>query len=495
MPKPSRAYISELLQAQGFATFALGKWHQVPAEEMSTAGPYTRWPVGRGFDRYYGFLGAETDQFSPDLVYDNHYIEPPKTAEEGYHLTEDLTDQAIAFLRDLRSADPAKPFFMYFCPGATHAPHQAPREWIAKYQGQFDAGWDAYREETHQRQLELGILPPGTELSPRPDWVKAWDMLSADEKKLYAHMMEIFAGFLGHTDFHVGRLVEALDKLGDLENTLVIVVSDNGASAEGGYFGSFNENLIFNGVPDTFEENFKRIDELGSPNSYGHYPTGWTMAGNTPFKRWKRNVFNGGIADPMILSWPAGIQARGEIRHQYTHAIDVPATILDLLNIEPPAMFNGVPQEAIAGASFKSTFEDPQAEEVRALQYYELYGSRAAVPGWLESGHLPSPFPASRPTAPAIPSCHSRRIVGSCTTWPPTSAECHDLAAQEPERLQTMIGLWFAEAGKYDVFPIHAVQRKAQRPKPAADRRGVRLLARHHPCRQRSCGQRPHATV
>jgi arylsulfatase len=358
---------------------------------------------------------------------------------------------------------------MYFCPGATHAPHQAPREWIEKYQGKFDAGWDAYREETHQRQLESGILPPGTELSPRPDWVKAWDTLSTDEKKLYAHMMEIFAGFLGHTDFHIGRLVQALDRLGDLENTLVIVVSDNGASGEGGYFGSFNENLIFNGVPDTFEENFKRIDELGGPNSYGHYPTGWTMAGNTPFKRWKRNVFNGGIADPMILSWPAGIQARGEIRAQYTHAIDVPATILDILNLEPPAMFNGVPQEAIAGTSFKATFENPQAEEVRALQYYELYGSRALyMDGWKAVTFHPVPgVPSDGPGDPNVPFTQDKWELYDTTK---DFAEVHDLAAQEPDRLQMMIGLWFAEAGKYDVFPIHAYQRKAQRPKPAGKR-------------------------
>ncbi len=469
MPKPSRAYISELLQAKGFATFALGKWHQVPAEEMSTAGPYTRWPVGKGFDRYYGFLGAETDQFSPDLVYDNHYVEPPKTEEEGYHLTEDLTDKAIAFIRDLRSADASKPFFMYFCPGATHAPHQAPREWIERYKGKFDAGWDVYREETHRRQLELGVLPPGADLSPRPDWVKAWDSLDEDEKKLYARMMEIFAGFLGHADYHIGRLIQTLEKLGDLDNTLIVFVSDNGASGEGGYFGSFNENLIFNGVPDTFEENFKRIDDLGGPNSYGHFPTGWTMAGNTPFKRWKRNVFNGGIADPLIVAWPKGIAARGEIRRQYSHAIDVPATILDILGVEPPTLFNGVPQEAMAGVSIRSTFDDPQAPEVRTRQYYELYGSRALyLDGWKAVTFHPVPgVPSDGPGDPNLPFTQDKWELYNVAQ---DFAEVHDLAEQEPERLQMMINLWFAEAGKYDVFPIHAYQRKAQRPKPAGDR-------------------------
>ena len=465
MPKASRAYIPQILQAKGFTTFALGKWHQCPAEEMSTAGPYTRWPTQKGFDRYYGFLGAETDQFSPDLVYDNHYVDPPKTPEEGYHLTEDITDKAIGFLRDLRSADPTKPFFMYFCPGAMHAPHQAPREWIEKYQGKFDAGWDAYREETHKRQLEMGIIPANTELSARPDWVRAWDTLNADEKKLYAHMMEIFAGFLSHTDFHIGRLIAAMDKLGDLDNTLIMVVSDNGASGEGGYFGSFNENLIFNGVPDSFEENFKRIDELGGPNSYGHYPTGWTMAGNTPFKRWKRNAFNGGIADPCIVSWRNGIAARGEIRNHYSHAIDLPATILDILAIEPPTMFNGIPQEAIAGKSIRSTFETAQAKEVRAMQYYEVYGSRALyMNGWKAVTFHPVPgVPSDGPGDPDMPFMQDKWELYNVAQ---DFSEVHDLAEKEPDRLQMMIGMWFAEAGKYDVFPIHAYQAKAQRPKP-----------------------------
>jgi arylsulfatase A-like enzyme len=423
MPKPSRAYISELLQAQGFATFALGKWHQVPAEEMSTAGPYTRWPVGKGFDRYYGFLGAETDQFSPDLVYDNHYIEPPKTAEEGYHLTEDLTDQAIAFLRDLRSADPAKPFFMYFCPGATHAPHQAPREWIEKYQSKFDAGWDAYREETHQRQLKSGILPPGTELSPRPDWVKAWDTLSADEKKLYAHMMEIFAGFLGHTDFHIGRLVQALDKLGDLENTLVIVVSDNGASGEGGYFGSFNENLIFNGVPDTFEENFKRIDELGGPNSYGHYPTGWTMAGNTPFKRWKRNVFNGGIADPMIRRGPPASRraARSATSTRTRSMCRQPYWTCSTSN-RPPC------STACRKKPSRGPVSNPRLMTRRPRKYARCSTTsctaraRCTRIGGKWSRFIPCPVcPAM---ARAIPICHSRKTNGNCMTPPRISPKC-----------------------------------------------------------------------
>jgi arylsulfatase len=468
IPKRSRGYLPEILHEHGFASYALGKWHQVPAEEMSMAGPFDRWPLGRGFDRFYGFLGAETDQFHPDLVYDNHYVEAPEKA--GYHVTEDLVDKAISFLRDLRSADKKKPFFLYFCPGAVHAPHQAPQAWIEKYKGKFDAGWDAYREETHRQQLEMGIIPPGTELSPRHDKVQAWDALSADEQRLYARMMEVFAGFLSHTDFHVGRLLDALKTLGDFDNTIIMLVSDNGASGEGGFFGSFNENLIFNGVPDTFEQNFKHLDELGSAKTYNHYPTGWTNAGNTPFKRWKRNVFNGGIADPLIVSWPKGIAASGEVRHQYTHAIDLMPTVLEVLGIEPPLMLNGVPQEEIAGRSIRSTFDDAGAAEVRTTQYFECYGSRAIYhDGWKAVTFHPIPgIPADGDGNPYAPFTQNKWELYHVAE---DFSESHDLAAQEPERLQMMIGLWFAEAGKYDVFPMHASQRKGARPKAHSEQK------------------------
>ena len=387
VPKPSRGYISEILHEQGFATYALGKWHQVPAEEMTMAGPFDRWPLGRGFDRFYGFLGAETDQYHPDLVYDNHYVEPP--AEEGYHLTADLADQAIAFLRDLRSADPTKPFFMYFCTGAQHAPHQVPSEWTAKYSGKFDAGWDAYREAAHQRQLELGLIPPGTELSPRHEMVKAWEAMSADEQRLYARMMEVFAGFLTHTDYHIGRLIQALKALGDLDNTLIMLVSDNGASGEGGFFGSFNENLIFNGVPDTLEQNLRHYDDLGSEKTYNHYPTGWTNAGNTPFKRWKRNVHNGGVADPCIVSWPQGIAARGEIRHQYMHAIDVMPTLLGCARRRTAAHVT----RRAAGRDRRRQFQSNLHRAASAGNPHPAILRMLRLPRdllrWLESRHVP----------------------------------------------------------------------------------------------------------
>jgi len=462
---PSRAFLSEVLHEKGYINFALGKWHLVPVEEGTASGPFDRWPLGRGFDRFYGFLGAETDQFDPDLVYDNHSIEPEKDPNKPYHLTEDLTDKAIGFIRDLRVVDQTKPFFMYYCPGATHAPHQVPNDWIDMYRGKFDGGWDAYREFVYKRQLELGILPAGTELSPRPDWVKAWDDLSTDEKRMYARQMEIFAAFLSHTDHHIGRLLTALEELGDLDNTLIMLVSDNGASGEGGFFGSFNENLLFNGMPDTLEENLQHYDEWGTEKTYAHYATGWTMAGNTPFKRWKRNVFNGGIADPFIVSWPKGIATHGEVRGQYTHAIDLMPTVLDILGIEPPLMLKGVPQEEIAGTSLVTTFESGEAKEVRTTQYYEMYGSRAIYDnGWKAvTFHKIPGIPADGPGDPNLPFVKDQWELYDVTK---DFSETQDLAAENPDRLQEMIGLWFAEAGKYDVFPLHSQQLKGQRPRP-----------------------------
>lgn len=466
---PSCGFLSEILHEKGYVNFAIGKWHLTPTEEMTMSGPFDRWPLGRGFDRFYGFLGAETDQYDPDLVYDNHFIEPEKTPCKSYHLTEDLTDQSIRFIRDLRVVDPGKPFFMYYCPGAVHAPHQAPKEWIEKYRGLFDSGWDEYREAVHLKQKELGIIPPGTELSPRPDWVKGWDSLGTEEKHLYARQMEVFAAFLSHADYHIGRLMASLEELGELDNTLVMLVSDNGASGEGGFFGSFNENLLFNAVPDSLKTNLEKIEDWGSENTYSHYATGWTMAGNTPFKRWKRNVFNGGIADPFIVSWPKGIPARGEIRPHYSHAIDLMPTVLEVLGFEPPVMLKGIPQEEIAGKSIVPTFTDPNAEEVRTTQYYEMYGSRAIYDdGWKAVTFHPIPgIPADGPGDPSIPFTRDKWELYNVGE---DFSECHDLAEKHQEKLQEMIGLWFAQAGKYGVFPLHSEQRKGQRPKPFPDR-------------------------
>src|SRR6476659_840320 len=352
---PENGMISEILGEQGWNTYMVGKWHLCPTVEMNVASTRRNWPSGRGFERWYGFLGAETNQWYPDLVYDNHPVDQPKSPEEGYHLTEDLTDKAIEFVRDAKAIAPEKPFFLYYAPGACHAPHHAPKEWIEKYQGRFDMGYEAMREQTLARQKKLGIVPENTEVPPinpigttetrtgpdgKPfpplDVTRPWDSLSDDEKKLFSRMAEVYAGFLAHADDQIGRLLGFLEEFGWLENTLVVLVSDNGASGEGGPNGSVNEMKFANGIPDTIEANLPMLDELGSPKTYNHYPNGWAMAFNTPFKMWKRYEFNGGTSDPCIISWPAGIKSKGEVRAQYHHAIDIVPTILDVLGVAAP---------------------------------------------------------------------------------------------------------------------------------------------------------------
>jgi arylsulfatase len=376
-------FLSEMLLAHGYNTFALGKWHLTPAEQVSAAGPFDRWPLGRGFERFYGFLGGDTHQYYPDLVYDNHLVLPPSRPEQGYHLTEDLVDHAIQFVADAKQVAPDRPFFMYFCPGAMHAPHHVPKEWADKYKGQFDDGWDAYREKVFTEQMKQGLLPPGTKLSRHDPDVQDWSSLGADEKRLYARMMEVFAGFLEHTDHHIGRLLKFLEKAGQLENTLIMVVSDNGASAEGGAHGSINENLFFNNHPETLEDGLKAIDDLGGPKYFNHYPWGWTWAGNTPFRRWKRATYRGGVSDPFIVHWPKGIKAVGEVRHQYAHVIDMVPSVLAALDLESPTQIRGVAQSPIEGVSFAHTFDDGQAETLHHTQYFEMAAHRSLYhDGW-----------------------------------------------------------------------------------------------------------------
>ena len=386
-------FLSEILLAHGYNTFAVGKWHLTPTEQCSAAGPYDRWPLGRGFERFYGFMGGDTHQYYPDLVYDNHQVPPPKTPEEGYHLTEDLVDHAIEFIADAKQVAPDKPFFIYFCTGAMHAPHQAPREWVDKYKGQFDDGWDAYREKVFQRQLELGLLPAGHQALARAiPTSRTGRGCRADEKRLYARMMEVFAGFLEHTDHQIGRLLDFLGKTGQLDNTLVMVVSDNGASAEGGPHGSVNENLFFNNVPETLEDNLKAIDELGGPKYFNHYPWGWAWAGNTPFRRWKRETYRGGASDPFIVHWPKGIKAKGEIRTQYAHIIDMVPTVLEALGIEAPTQIRGVTQSPIQGVSFAHALDDAKAATRHHTQYFEMMGHRSIYhDGWRAVCPVPGP--------------------------------------------------------------------------------------------------------
>src|SRR3982751_738238 len=387
---PQNGMLSEILGELGWNTFMVGKWHLCPEDEMNLASTRRNWPSGRGFERWYGFLGAETNQWYPDLVYDNHLVDQPSTPEEGYHLTIDLTDKAIEFIRDAKAIAPEKPFFLYYAPGACHAPHHAPQEWIDKYAGRFDMGYEAMREQTLARQKELGMVPPGTELPPinpigtsetrtdpdgKPfpplDVTRPWDSLDDDEKHLFARMAEVYAGFLAHTDHQIGRLLDYLEQTGELDNTLIVLVSDNGASGEGGPNGSVNENKLFNGLPDTIEEALKYVDDLGTPKTYNHYPTGWAWAFNTPFKMWKRYAsYQGGTADPMIVSWPAQIQWPG-VRTQYTHAVDIAPTVYDLLGIELPEVVKGFTQHPLEGESFAASLHDADAKG-KSTQFYSM---------------------------------------------------------------------------------------------------------------------------
>ena len=452
IPKEN-GFLSEILRLHGYATFAVGKWHLTPATQMSAGSPRDKWPLGRGFDRYYGFMGGETDQFHPELVCDNQPIDVPRTPEEGYHLTEDLADHAIRYVADLRGTSPSTPFLLWFAPGACHAPHQAPTAFLERYRGHFDQGWDRWREEVFARQLASGLLPEGTQLSERPSWVPPWDTLSADEQRLAARMMEVYAGFLTHTDEQVARVLEFVDDLGETDNTVVLVMSDNGASAEGGAKGSFNEQYFFNFIPESLEENLRRIDDLGTPRANNHYPWGWAWAGNTPLKRFKRDTHEGGVADPLILHWPDRIGTGGGTRHQYVHAIDVLPTLLDLIGIDPPGSIAGVEQTPIEGVSFAPTLDDPEAPSAHHTQYYEMLGSRALYhDGWKAVVFHTPPFIA---------------YDGSDTTKPfdedvwelyhvtEDFSEVDDLAATHPDKLAELKELWWREAERFQVLPLN----------------------------------------
>ena len=453
-------FLSEILLQHGYNTYAAGKWHLTPADQISAAGPYDRWPLGRGFERYYGFLGGDTHQYYPDLTYDNHRIEPPQTPEEGYHLTEDLAERAISFIADSKQAAPNKPFFFYFATGAMHAPHHVPKEWADRYAGKFDDGWEAYREKTFARQKELGVIPQDAELSRHDPDVKPWDDCSAEEKKLYARMMEVYAGFLEHTDHHFGRILEFLKTIGEFDNTLIMVISDNGASSEGGPEGSVNENLFFNFVPESLEENLAAIDELGGPKHFNHYPWGWTWAGNTPFRRWKRETYRGGISDPFIVHWPQGIKAKGEVRTQFAHAIDLVPTVLDALGVEPPTMIKGVAQSAIQGVSLAHTFDDANAPTKHVTQYFEMIGHRSIYyDGWRAVCPWPGTSFSESGRAFGTPISAETLTELDATSWElyhvaEDFAENHNVASENRPRLIEMIAQWYVEAGKYNVLPV-----------------------------------------
>ncbi len=455
--------LPEMLLEHGYNTFCIGKWHLSPAEESTPAGPFHRWPLGRGFERFYGFLGGETNQWFPDLTYDNHSVPQPKSVEEGYHLDEDLADHAIQFILDAHVNAPDKPFFMYYAPGCAHAPHQVAKEWIDKYKGKFDMGWDEYREQVFSRQKELGIFPPDAELSPSDPDVPEWDSLSDQQKHLYTHFMEVYAGFLEHCDYQIGRLLQAVENIGELDNTLIMLIPDNGASSEGGVNGAFNEMSSFNYYWETLEDIMPRMDEIGGPSSYNHYPWGWSWAGNTPFRRWKKEVYRGGSTDNLIVSWPAGIKARGEIRSQYAHAIDMVPTILDTLGIDSPESIRGVSQSPIEGVSFANAFDDPSVPSEHHTQYFEMFACRAIDhDGWRAVCGWPGPsYAEGAEKGRALGDEITAEVLDDldANNWElyhiaKDPAEVHNLAEQHPEKLQEMISRWYVEAGKYQVLPL-----------------------------------------
>jgi arylsulfatase len=453
-------FLSEMLVAHGFNTFMVGKWHLSPSVTETAAGPYDRWPLARGFERFYGFLGGDTSQWHPDLVYDNHQVEPDRTPEEGYHLTPDLVDKSIAFIADAKQVAPEKPFYLHLCFGATHAPHHVPKAWADRYAGMFDDGWDAYREKVFAKQKELGLFAGHVQLSRHDPDVPDWGSLSADERRLYSRMMEVFAGFLSHTDHHLGRLLDYLEETGELDNTIVMVVSDNGASAEGGPTGTTNEAQFFNNAQESVQDSLAAIDEIGGPNHFNHYPWGWTWAGNTPFRRWKRETYRGGSTDPFIVSWPAGVTARGELRHQYAHLIDMVPTVLDLLGVEPPTSIRGVVQSPLHGVSLASALQDASAPEVHRTQYFEMLGHRAIYhDGWRAVCPWPGPSFAEAGMGFGAPISSDRLTELDATGWElyhiaEDPSETQNLAAEHRDRLIALIATWYVEAGKYDVLPI-----------------------------------------
>ncbi len=453
-------FISEVLVQQGYSTFATGKWHLTPAEANSPAGPYERWPLGRGFERYYGFLGGDTHQYYPELVYDNHQVEQPKSPEQGYHFTEDMTDKSISFIADSKQIAPNKPFFLYYATGAMHAPHHVAPEWADRYKGEFDDGWSAYREKTLARMKELGIVAEDTELSRHDPDVPEWDSLSDDERRLYARMMEVYAGFLEHTDDQIGRLIQFLKDIGEYDNTLIMLISDNGASSEGGTEGLVNEGAFFNEVKGSLEQNLAAIDDIGGPKYFNHYPWGWTWAGNTPFRRWKRETYRGGITDPFIVCWPSGIEARGEVRHQYAHAIDMVPTVLEAAGIAPPQAVRGVTQSPHEGVSMVGSFTDADAESLHLTQYFEMFGHRSIYQdGWKAVCPWPGTSFSESGGYFGQPMSYEELVELDRAGWElyhiaddPT--ENTDLSVEHPDRLMEMIAQWYVEAGKYNVLPI-----------------------------------------
>ena len=452
IPK-SAALLPRILRDAGYSTMAIGKWHLCPRGEYSAAGPMDRWPLGQGFERFYGFLAAEASQWDPPLVQDNTQVEPPRSPRAGYHLSEDLADRAIAMVQDQRQAAPGKPFFCYLATGAAHAPHQVPPQWIEPYRGAFDHGWEAERLATFRRQLAAGLVPAGTELTARPSWVPDWESRTPDERRLFARYMEVFAGFVTHADAQVGRFLDFLAARGDLENTLVLVLSDNGASAEGSQVGTINEPHAWLGQGEGVTEALRHIDELGGQRAFNHYPWGWAWAGNTPLQLWKRYAWLGGVRTPLVVHWPGRLADPGAVRPQFCHAIDLFGTVLEAAGVPVPAEVDGVTQLPVAGASIVPTFADPAAASPRRTQYFEMHGSRGIYhDGWKATTDYISPLFGEREFLAGSHDFDDDHWA--LFNLDDDFGEARDQSAAEPDRVLALRELWWAEAGRNQVLPL-----------------------------------------
>jgi arylsulfatase A-like enzyme len=452
--------IAQVLRDAGWSTFWIGKNHNVPVDAFSIGASKKRWPLGLGYDRFYGFIGGETNQWYPELIEDNHFVEQPYRPEQGYHFSKDIAEKAISVIRDSRQSEPAKPWYLWYCPGANHAPHHAPQEFIDKYTGKFDDGYEAYREWVLKRMIERDILPAGTALTPinplpedvlpKDDRVRPWNTLSADEKKLFSRMAEVYAAFSEYTDVQIGRLIDYLEESGQLDNTLILYCADNGASGEGSPNGSVNENKFFNGFPDDIADNMKMIDKLGSADTYNHYPTGWAVAFSTPYKMFKRyGSYAGGTCDPLVIHWPKGIKAKGEVRHQYHHCTDIMPTILECCGVPMPDVTDGVKQSPLAGVSMRYSFDDAKAPTRKETQYYEMAGTRGIWhKGW-KGSTMHGPMPSDQG--------HFDQDRWQLFDTDSDRAEAHDLAAKHPEKLEELKALWLTEAKRNNVLPLNDV--------------------------------------
>jgi arylsulfatase len=452
--------LAEILRQNGYSTAAFGKYHETPPWEVSVSGPYTRWPTGSGFDKFYGFIGGETNQWAPAIFDGVTRVETPTTP--GYHFTTDMTNNAVNWMSAQHSLTPDKPFYMYFATGATHAPHHAPKEWIAKYKGEFNGGWDKLREETYARQKKMGVIPADAKLTPRPKEIPAWDSMNADQKRLFERQMETFAGFAEHTDHEVGRLVEQLESIGELDNTLFFyIVGDNGSSAEGGPEGTYNEMMALNGIVGKADQMMDHIDAWGDPTTFPHFAIGWAWAGNTPFQ-WTKQVAShfGGTRNGMVMHWPKGFKSSGgAVRSQFHHVIDVAPTVLEAAKIPEPKVVNGVKQRPMDGVSMLYSTDDPKAADRRTTQYFEMFGNRGIYhDGWVACARHSIPW-LIVPLPPLANDVWELYDVNA------DFSEANDLAKQNPKKLAELQAIFMKEAERNNVLPID--DRRSERFNPA----------------------------